>query len=122
MLLQPTFVIVRHAQNFFCGLAIALRIRRRKHDCVELFVEFRGTDGGSLTQIGRALEHLPVLVCVSWISTAVGLFNLLPVPMMDGGRLLLVRVESPSNPVEAVPVHSFSVQVDAHHLGIPKLD
>ncbi|MCK4960974.1 MAG: site-2 protease family protein, partial [Anaerolineales bacterium] len=38
-------------------------------------------------------EWFPVLYLIAWVSTALGLTNLLPLPALDGGRALFIGIE-----------------------------
>ena len=54
------------------------------------------TDQSALPAAGAAAQQgwMPVLELTAGISLNLGIFNLLPIPIMDGGVILLLFIES----------------------------
>ncbi|MBP7190589.1 MAG: site-2 protease family protein [Rickettsiaceae bacterium] len=42
---------------------------------------------------GRAMQHGSVLLFIAFMSVNIGFMNLLPIPVLDGGRLVLIALE-----------------------------
>lgn len=69
------------------------------HAIGDAFVRRTTENFGGIVEMGRqsvrAAEHGPAyyLLFLSWVSVAIGFFNLLPFPALDGGRLVFLFFE-----------------------------
>ncbi len=112
LLLQPysvkaAILLAGIALNIACAYLIRLYIALRKKNVSEMLKTISDAHGGimgpigiiSMIQYSLQLGFDYFFLMMGGLSMSIGLFNLLPIPFLDGGQLLLYTIETITGPL-----------------------